>query len=488
MKYLYGASVQGIQNFIFETNKLKEISGASELVDHICSDLFQESLGPYYNENNLLTGAAGNIKYLFDDYEGCQELVRKFPMEVMSLAPGITISQTVIKVEEELGQKHLQQLEEQLKTQRNRLVVQQGLGLMVSERSRRTGKPGVEWQKEAVVDAAQQAKRDYTVESKVSLLRKLFPDGTGYGSFRLFPQEMEDITGRGDKKNWIAVIHADGNDLGRRIMNMVQEIPTIETYQELSKRIKSATEHAIQKAFEDVVLQNKNEEGFLPFRPIIIGGDDVTVIIRGDLAIDFTHSYLKAFEEETINMFADFGANHFQGGLTACAGIAYIKENYPFHYGANLAETLCAQAKRVAKDLNKEYTPSCLLFHKVHSSFIEDYSSIVEQELTAGTDRLDYGPYFLASQSGYATVSQLNIWVSTLNESKSPKSRLRNWLSQLQVNSQAAIQEIERIKGITNTRYVRKLQLDNVFTSRGSTKHTHLFDAIELSSIENNRK
>ena len=36
-KYLYGASVQGIQQFIFQTNELKDIVGASELVEFIFS-------------------------------------------------------------------------------------------------------------------------------------------------------------------------------------------------------------------------------------------------------------------------------------------------------------------------------------------------------------------------------------------------------------------------------------------------------------------
>jgi hypothetical protein len=33
MKYLYGASAQAIQNFIFNTSKLKEIIGASEIIE-----------------------------------------------------------------------------------------------------------------------------------------------------------------------------------------------------------------------------------------------------------------------------------------------------------------------------------------------------------------------------------------------------------------------------------------------------------------------
>lgn len=498
MKYLYGAAIQGIQSFIFETNKLQEIAGASELVDYICTDLFRETVGKsWYKDENLIIGAAGNIKYLFDDKESCQALALSFPREVMKLAPGITISQAVVKIEGEIDENHIQQLEARLKIQRNRPPVQHGLGLMISERSRRTGKPGVTWKKEVVIDAAQQEKRTFTEDSKVSLLKKLVPDSKGKQYHKLFPVEMEDIAGK-DKKSWVAVIHADGNDLGKKIMKMAKDGPKKEAFRELSEKIGKATEQAVQKAFKEVFKRNTKDSDLFPFRPIVLGGDDLTVIIRGDLAIDLTHAFLKAFEKETEKKFADFVSAHFHGGLTACAGIAYIKVNYPFHYGAHLAEALCAQAKKVAKGMNQDRTPSCLLFHKVHSSFIEDYGSIIRQELTTGQIRLDYGPYFLTDQQGFATIAQLNDWVKTLNEDASPKSRLRNWLSELQANHQAASQQLDRIKSITSNRYVRDLKLDKIFEQRTEegqngkpdmvSKHTHLFDAIALSSIETTRK
>lgn len=493
MKYLYGASIQGIQSFIFETNKLQEIAGASELVDYICTDLFRETVGESsYKDENLLIGAAGNIKYLFAEFESCQALALSFPRKVMQLAPGITISQAVVEIKEEFDEKHIRQLEARLKTQRNRPPVQHGLGLMISERSRRTGKPGVTWKKEVVIDTAQQAKRTFTEDSKVSLLKKLVPDSKGKQYNNLFPVEMEDIAGK-DKKSWVAVIHADGNDLGKKIMAMAQDSPQKEAFRELSEKIGKATEQAVQKAFEEVVKRKTKDSDLFPFRPILLGGDDLTMIIRGDLAIDFTHAFLRTFEKETKKEFADFASAHFHGGLTACAGIAYIKVNYPFHYGAHLAEALCAQAKKVAKKINQDRTPSCLLFHKVHSSFIEDYEDIIEQELTANPIRLDYGPYFLIPQSGYATVEQLTNWVKTLNEDASPKSRLRNWLTELRVNQEAAAQQLDRIRRITSGRYVRELNLKEPFSERADKEqkrisHTHLFDAIALSSIETTRK
>jgi hypothetical protein len=43
--WLYGAAVQGIQGFIYQTNELKDIIGASELVEEICTLEFAEALG-----------------------------------------------------------------------------------------------------------------------------------------------------------------------------------------------------------------------------------------------------------------------------------------------------------------------------------------------------------------------------------------------------------------------------------------------------------
>jgi hypothetical protein len=63
MKYLYGAAIQGIQSYIFQTDKLKEIVGASELVERICTEFFKNGFGNgKFKEENKILSAAGNIK------------------------------------------------------------------------------------------------------------------------------------------------------------------------------------------------------------------------------------------------------------------------------------------------------------------------------------------------------------------------------------------------------------------------------------------
>ena len=107
-KYLYGAAVQGIQSFIFQTNKLKEIVGASEIVEEICTTKFasiaydcklnyKEAKERLEADGEAILFAAGNIKYAFSTREECERVVRTFPKEVVQFAPGITVSQAVVK-------------------------------------------------------------------------------------------------------------------------------------------------------------------------------------------------------------------------------------------------------------------------------------------------------------------------------------------------------------------------------------------------------
>ena len=153
-KYLYAASIQGIQSFIFQTNTMKDIVGASELVDTICTTEFQRLLERVGNElgkkawnrKSLIVGAAGNVKYVFDEEEKdcCKAAVSQFPIKVMGMAPGITISQAVAAYDEAVDGnfgKAVDEVEARLKAQRNRLQPPYTAGLLGIRRAPGTGLP-----------------------------------------------------------------------------------------------------------------------------------------------------------------------------------------------------------------------------------------------------------------------------------------------------------------------------------------------------------
>lgn len=429
-KYLYGAAVQGIQSFIFKTNELKHIIGASELVEQICKSDFDE----FAKNGEYVVRAAGNIKFIFNSKEDCQKAVREFPKKVMTKAPGITISQAVVAFDDDFG-KAIDDLEALLKVQRNKPSRSVTSGLIGIKRANNTGLPVVCVMEvdEKIIYKDEPTLRKERSQNVKGLCEKSF------GKEALLEKEIayniSDIT---DRNDWIAVIHADGNGLGKVVQAVGKQK---DVFKEFSQKLDLATKEAANHAF--IVVFNKfKDKRIIPIRPVVLSGDDMTVIIRGDLAIDYAKAFISAFEENTKEhlgvilreqqVFAED-----KDYLTACAGIAFIKSSYPFYYGYQLAEDLCGEAKKDTKAIYGADTnylpPSCMMFHKVQDSFINDYKDIVDRELTAKGDGLSFkaGPYYIHPQDSKRTIDNL-INASVLLNSENGdgiKSGIRNWIS-----------------------------------------------------------
>lgn len=428
-KYLYGAAVQGIQDFIFKTNELKHIVGASELVEQICTSAFDV----FAHNGESVVRAAGNIKFIFEKEEDCARAVREFPKKVMTMAPGITISQAVVPLGNDFG-KAIDDVEAKLKAQRNKSPRSVTTGLIGIKRANNTGLPIVRIHKEG---------QKVFYKDKSTVQKECFQDVKGlcensFGKDALLAKKVaynvSDIT---DKNDWIAIIHADGNGLGKVVQKVGKQK---DVFRSFSQQLDIATKEAANKAFESVADKFK-EKAIIPIRPVVLSGDDMTVIIRGDLALDYANAFITAFEETTKHYLGRILQEQHvfaedKNYLTACAGIAYIKSSYPFYYGYQLAEELCGHAKKDTKSIYGAETnhlpPSCLMFHKVQDSFIIDYKDIVERELTA-KDGLSFkaGPYYIKPQNTKKTVGDLIMASELLNNDNSDgiKSGIRNWIS-----------------------------------------------------------
>jgi len=204
-KFLYGAAVQGIQSFIFQTNELKDIVGASELVNKICLDLFEKFA---INGENVVR-SAGNIKYLFDNENDCRTAVREFPKKVLTMAPGITVSQAVVVYNEQKDDfgKVVDALESRLHIQRNKPFPSLTTGLMAMERSRKTGMPAVKRENSDILDLATIKKRNSSYNRSQNVNQKLSEDAFGFARGTLNKKRIAlDIDKIAGKNDWIAIL------------------------------------------------------------------------------------------------------------------------------------------------------------------------------------------------------------------------------------------------------------------------------------------
>ena len=517
-KYLYGAAVQGIQQFIFRTNELKDIVGASELVEQICSDLFQsllydeDSSKKLDDDKNAIVHAAGNIKYIFSEKEldRCRKVVREFPMKVVEFAPTVTVSQAVVRYEDKDNgfSNAVMELEKRLRAQRNRPMRSSSLGLMGIERSRQTGLPVVRLVGKNHFDASTFAKRFTDSIDGGKEERKLT---TLTLCNKFFGEEFEkkhiafDVERMTAQNDWLAIIHADGNGLGQIVMQVGKRE---QEFKNFSKNLDKATVRAANEAFTQIMLRHRMSSRFIPFRPIVLGGDDLTVICRADLALDFTKEFIDKFELYTHDYLEDtligkdgkepiFTKGRMRDRLTACAGIVYMKSSFPFYAAYDLAEDLCKAAKKDAKRLDsvkqgEELPASCVMFYKIQDSITESYEEMVKRELTSHdnpNDCLEFGPYYLHNDDaidGRWTIEKLISTASSLEteEGNAVKSALRKWTSLLLTNKEQAKQFKLRMEYIiSNKKLMKKAQQITDGVERGKKRLYPVYDILAINTI-----
>jgi histone H3/H4 len=512
MAYLYGASIQGIQGFIFETNRLREIVGASDSVELICTleflNMFCKNDSCIKIETeDILRNAGGNIRIRFDDKNSLQEFVKYYPQKVMKEAYGITISQAVVEYDDDDDYLNkVDELERSLQASRNKASYPLDAKFALMRQSNRTGKPANMKKFKEYYDKAsfQKLGSDATGLHEMLLYKMKQKDKDHTNNFTL---DMDDIA---NGKNKIAIVHADGNNMGIKLQSMKQELMnskadtnTIqEAYKVLSTQISKATNQAIKDAFEtvfkdDIKASVEDENKKIPFRPCIIGGDDVTVICNADKAMDFTKKYLELFEKYTKEHFKvldEYGIEMFKDGLTACAGIAYCNKKFPFHYAVNLAEVLCGRAKEAS---GRE--ASCLQFHNIQGSAFVDYQQYVENELTLneGSDAvyLEFGPYYVHENNSKPTIDALLNLYAIMGKEKFPLGKLREWLGELAKDTHYAGKFMERFVTIakkdknidTNalanalSALSSDLSLDNLIDNN---RKTPIHDILQLKSVQ----
>jgi hypothetical protein len=466
-KYLYGASIQGIQEFIFATNKLQEIVGASEIVKNI-AELFEDN----FLADEILLKAAGNIKAVFNSESECQKAVLEFPKMVMQNSFGITISQAVVKFDGE-SKEFINELEKRLKVQRNKPSLPLDGSINIIKLDPKTAKPAVTYEKiEGKIETDKPF--DQSTKQKKEAYRKWMNS-----SERSRNKEFKNISDFSNGKNKIAVIHADGNGLGQLIPKLT--IPL----SEFSRKLDIATRNAFENAKDDT----------MDIREIILGGDDLTVICNANNALEFTKRFLQNFEDETAQAFGH------DKKLTACAGIAYTNEKYPFHYAVSLAEALCNVTKKHSKNLAPDLAPSSLLFHNIQSSNFQSWDKFLKDELTIINDnetmiRCDFGPYYLDEPS-QPHIDKFQISVDAYRCDGSPISRLRNWMSELYKSEQYALDLLNRINEVTEQsgkwkckimnknleNLYSKLSNEQLIVEKDGLSRTPVYDILQILSV-----
>ena len=523
-KYLYGASIQGIQEYIYATNKLQEIIGASEIIDSLGQKFNdkQESNGAIFGVfdelranglvEQILLNAAGNFRAIVDGKENLKKIVRDLPKKIMQNAYGITISQAAAPYNGNDYGTASKELERKLKTQRNRPSLPLDMSINFMALAPKTARPIVKFDDVLDVSCDQKRKahgrwaekRHKKYEEKCK--KRIWSEESDEIPFL----ELKEFSEISNDKNKLAVIHADGNGLGVLVKNLTDEVKNtgkLDVIANFSKALDNATKDAYENAIA------KTEEVFgkddLKIKALILSGDDMTAVCDADIALEFTKNFIEEFEKETDKKKPDIKEK-----LTMCAGIAYCNEKFPFHYAVALAEELCGAAKKHSKDryvndAEQDIAPSCLMFHNVQSSNFQSWDKFIKDELTIGGEkegcaadgkntseiRCDFGPYYLGDTIKSKNEPKVENFINLAEmyrSENSPKGKLREWIKELGVNDRLAKVMLDRINEMLENRVefdkalkalYGGLSCGNLILEKDGAQKTPIYDVLQFLSV-----
>lgn len=436
MVYLYLFEAKSIQSYLFKSGKLKDLIAASERLDLLIDDVSNSTLNKVLISAELSSDlldaqnttadihfirCKGGAFYCYSTTKASLLSLRSaWTLTLQQMFPSLDFVDALVtdnSLQEALKSGH-----NQLAADRNTPKIKFPLASTINNRYTRTGHAAVPLSVMAKragnngdnldldTDLHRQAYQNFTMRVNAALQDKFTPQNliNDKNTKRkiYYPIDLENdfqysapsAQKRAQKEaiKDMALIHIDGNGLGLLLRALQTALKNendedyCRAFRSFSQALTTATQLAAQKAtrwlYEMAAYQLKgSDKSYLPMRPLVLGGDDVTLLCRADLALEYSSIFCKAFKSESeqalksIYKKFQLANEDVKPFLTASGGILYHKASHPFTHSHHLVEDLCAKAKKLTKSVDKKTGPAALAFYRLSNSVSSDIDTLCKQ-------------------------------------------------------------------------------------------------------------
>jgi len=384
--YLVLIETSGNQAYVFQTNKRRENVGASEAIRQVGSESVcqvvkritgrpispQTLLSPDVNPSifgsdspvEVVYATSGKALCVVRDPDDGRRIVREVTLQARREAPGLDVHGAVGAWDPETMPAHKALSE----LHRCHGKVKR---LLPSESGRFLRVPPVENCATSGFPAANHDPKDPgpddDVFSRVALAKRSFIDDWDEQKKDLDPEkrlmslrEFEEHEER--RMKWAAVIHADVNGMGKIFTKLHEYLGAedgttdpVKTYFKGLREFSIALDDCTKESFKKAVAACRTHKGKVALIPLVVAGDDMTVVCDGETAMDFTLKFLRTFtktvEENGEGILAKVAQKAFdvkRFGIRA--GIAFVKPHFPFYLAYKLAEELTESVKQATNE------------------------------------------------------------------------------------------------------------------------------------------
>ena len=374
MPVLTAIDVLGVQRFIFQSNRLRDVVAGSYLV-HWSTSVDGALKGLVAPDKVLLAGG-GNAIVEVESLEEARSFAARYTRRLHDEAPGLEAVVVPWPYDQGGLARALQDIQVELaraKTERKPSAATLGLSVTASCRETGFAATGFDAVEPTVPLSKGILERRKRRKEATSHWVEYLKDFAGFA----FPMELDHLGRTIGDTSLIGVVHVDGNGVGQRIKEWLkkasengEEDDTVrQQYRQWSEAIDQLGRKALQAVVERICrsvqktvegrtekveivgrpaqlgfeLKKVDDAWMLALRPILLGGDDLTFVCDGRIALDLAETALAVFSESDVP--------HL-GRITASAGVAVVRVHATFAKAYELAEALCASAKGMLRQKN----------------------------------------------------------------------------------------------------------------------------------------
>lgn len=396
MKQMMILEVSQKQAYIFESTKLRE---NVERSDEICwvtdTEYFKQTAQhsglSFDREKNLVYSGGGHTVLEFPDREAAEKFAYAVSARVRREFPELEYFIKTLEYDENLTPgENLFRLSQALEKKKS-----------VRAASFHQGSFGVEEKDTELRRAKVFVKMSDPIERKPE--KEYMPDGFS------MPFKLEDLGVSKDNSSFVAIVHIDGNGMGKRVENLRKdsESQPWEEYKKTLRSFSDAIDSDFKTAFRGMLdeiggqVSELIEKGLnlkshmFPVRKLILAGDDVCFVTEGRIGLEAARIFIEKLSalENAVDH------KHY----TACAGVAIVHQKYPFYKAYELSEMLCSNAKRFLASFDDQVkdagTKGCAIdWHIEFGEIIDDLSDMRQKYETADGGTLELRPYLLSAE------------------------------------------------------------------------------------------
>lgn len=474
-RYLTILEVSQKQAYIFQSNELKKnITNSAVIAWIMDADYLEETVcdrTTFNKKDNLVYSGGGHTVLEFPVKEHAVSFVKIITKTVKRDYPGIEIFAKTIPYEEDKSPsdnlKELTKALEKKKSERRAAFHQGSFG--VEKIDTNTLKP--------------QSEKAHGMPKKEEQTDKYL---MAEGFHRV--SKFEDLGGTKDSSSFIAVVHIDGNAMGKRVERLQQNLKELgwEEYKERLRAFSESIDNDFKAAYKEMSeyvadnIRNGNlkdlsiVENKFPVRRIITAGDDICFVAEGRIGLECAAVFIDKLGNRK---------NEVDGqGYAACAGVAIVHRKYPFYKAYELAEMLCGSAKKYGAALSSDGFGADVSAIDWHIEFGELKDTL--EEMRAEYIRLD-GNSADDSISGrpYLVRASQSVMDAELSRSYHAVRKLMEKLQNEEVCARGTIKELRNIskQGLNETKhYIQFHKINDLIQWELGDNYKMLFDAIEL--------